>query len=400
MRPDLTVAVSLFANDGGRSGIGRYLKEVSSALVAADPRVAWRFFIAKGDLPVFAGIAPPDGDRVRWIAVFDAWNSPAISPLWHAAAFPFLAARSGADVIYLPAGNRRLVPFSSLPTVAVVHDLSSFHVQAKYDPLRMLYIKRVMPWLIRRSSRVIAISTSSADDVVQLAGYPRERVTIIGNGFDRRVFAPRPAEESRRALTALGRTLPERFLLYVSRLEHPGKNHVGLLRAYRKLLDRRPDFPFDLVFAGSRWNGAEAIDAAIEELGLGERVHLLGFVQDAELPHLYSAARAMVFPSLFEGFGIPILEAQASALPVAASNVSSIPEVVGDGGLLFDPADPASVADAIERVALDEALREELVRKGLLNAARFTWENTAKRTLEVLREAAAPRLARLGRGPV
>ena len=393
MRTELTVAVSLFANDGGRSGIGRYLKEVTAALVAADPRVAWRFFVASGDLPVFAGIAPPDGDRVRWIAVSDAWNRPAVSPLWHAAVFPLLAARSGADVIYLPAGNRRLVPFSSLPTVAVVHDLSSFHVEGKYDPLRMLYIKRVMPWLIRRSTRVIAISTSSADDVVQLAGYPRDRVTIVGNGFDRRVFAPRPAGESRRALETLGRKLPERFLLYVSRLEHPGKNHVGLLRGYRTVLDRRPDFPYDLVFAGSRWNGAEAVDAAIEELSLGQRVHLLGFVQDAELPHLYSAARAMVFPSLFEGFGIPILEAQASALPVAASNVSSIPEVVGDGGVLFAPADPAAVADAVERVSLDDELRALLVRRGLANAARYTWEATAEKTLAVLREAAGSRVA-------
>ena len=400
MRPELTVAVSLFANDRGRSGIGRYLKEVTAALVAKGPSVAWRFFVAREDLPVFEGVAPEDGERVRWTAVADRWNRPAVSPLWHATAFPLLARRAGADVIYLPAGNRRLVPFSTTPTVAVVHDLSSFHVEGKYDPLRMLYIRQVMPWLIRRSARVIAISDSSAADVVQLAGYPRRRVTVIGNGFDRRVFRPRPVAESRAALEALGRSLPEHFLLYVSRLEHPGKNHVGLLRGYRALLDRSPGFPFDLVFAGGRWNGAEAVDAAIEELGLSGRVHLLGFVEDAALPHLYATARAMIFPSLFEGFGIPILEAQASGLPVAASNVSSIPEVVGEGGLLFDPADPAAMASAIERIGLDEALRRKLARKGMENADRYTWEATAEATLGVLREAAREHLAPSAAAPV
>ncbi len=400
MRRDLTVAVSLFANDRGRSGIGRYLKEVTAALVAADPDVAWRLFVADGDRKVFDGIAPGDGDRIRWIGVPDLWNEPALSPLWHAFRFPSLAAASGADVIYLPAGNRRLVPFSPRPTVAVVHDLSSFHVQGKYDPLRMLYIRRLMPWLIRRSTRVITISTSSAKDIVELAGYPADRLTIIGNGFDRRVFSPGGANESLAALAAMGRRLPRGFLLYVSRLEHPGKNHVGLLHAYRGVLDREPAFPYDLVFAGSRWNGAEAVDAAITELGLAERVHLLGFVEDAALPHLYRAARAMVFPSLFEGFGIPILEAQASGLPVAGANVSSIPEVVGAGGILFDPSDPSSIADAVLRVALDDTLRAELVRSGFENAERYTWEATAARTLEVLRDAAGRGLARAAHTPV
>ena len=400
MPRDLTVAVSLFANDRGRSGIGRYLKEVTSALVAADPDVAWRFFVGEEDRTVFDGIVPDDGDRIRWTGVPDPWNRPALSPLWHALHFPPLVAQARADVVYLPAGNRRLVPFSPLPTVAVVHDLSSFHVQGKYDPRRMLYIRRVMPWLIRRSSRVIAISTSSANDVVDLAGYPRDQVTIIGNGFDRKVFHPGPAEASRAALEAMGRRLPRRFLLYVSRLEHPGKNHVGLLRAYRILLDRDPAFPYDLVFAGSRWNGAEAVDGEIAGLGLAERVHLLGFVEDAVLPHLYRSARAMVFPSLFEGFGIPILEAQASGLPVAGANVSSIPEVVGAGGVLFDPSDPSAIAEAVLRVSLDDALRADLVREGLRNAGRYTWEATAARTLEVLRAAASRGLPRGARPSV
>ena len=388
MTPELVVAVSLFANDRGTSGIGRYLKSVVSRLPAADPGVRLLLFVAREDLPVFAGFDERDGGRVRFVPVADRWNSPPLSLLWHAFAFPRAAARAGASVIYLPAGNRRLVPFGALPTLAVVHDLSWLHMEGKYDLARELYLRRFLPWMIRRSTRVVAISESTERDLVALAHCPAARITRVGNGFDATVFHPRDAGASRRELAAAGLELPPRFLLYVSRLEHPGKNHVGLLRAYRRLLDRRPDFPDDLVFAGGRWNGAEAVDRALAELGLESRVHRLGFVADEHLPHLYATARGLVFPSLFEGFGLPILEAQACGLPVAGSALSSIPEVIGDAGLLFDPHDPDEIAAAIERLATDDARRSEMIDRGLANARRHTWEATAAATARLLREIA------------
>jgi glycosyltransferase involved in cell wall biosynthesis len=387
----LTVAVSLFANDRGRSGIGRYMASILPALFAADPRVAWRLFVAREDRGVFSSALPADDPRITVVEVDDAWNAPAASLVWHALRLPFAAHEAGADVIYLPAGNRRLAPFGGIPSVAVVHDLSSFHVRGKYDALRNVYVTRVMPWLIRHSTRVITISTSSAYDIVTLAHYPQDRLTIVGNGYDRALFHPRPAAEARAALAAAGLGLPHRYLLYVSRLEHPGKNHVGLLEAYRRVLDGDSAFPDHLVFAGGRWNGAEAVDEAIARLGLASRVHLLGFVPDGALPPLYAAARAFVFPSLFEGFGIPLIEAQASGIPVAGAAVSSIPEVLGDSGLLFDPHDEGAIADALVRISRDETLRAGLVERGEVNIRRFTWEHAAQCTLDVLREAAGDR---------
>lgn len=385
----MAIAASLFANDGGRSGIGRYMKALVPALVAADPGISWHFYVAQEDVGVFADvIAEKEASRVRLVPVANRWNAPPLSLLWHAFVFDRAARAAGADAIYLPAGNRRLVAFGSLPRVAVVHDLSSFHVKGKYDPLRMFYIKGLTPWLIRRATRVIAISTSTAKDVVELAKYPAERITLIGNGYDRSHFAPMTATAARARLAELRVEVPQNYLLYVSRLEHPGKNHVGLLKGYRALLDRNPDFAYDLVFAGGRWNGAEAVDAAIAELRLANRVHLLGFVDDRSLPPLYAAARALLFPSLFEGFGLPVIESQACGIPVAGANASSIPEVIGDAGLLFDPHDANAIADAVERIASDEALRSEVIARGFENSRRFTWESAAERTVALLREVA------------
>lgn len=383
-----SVALSLFANDGGRSGIGRYLKALLSGLVRELPRSEFHLYLAAQDLPVFAGEVASHASRIHWHPTRNLWNRPPLSLLWHAAVFGGAARRHGADVIYLPAGNRRLAPFASLPTVAVVHDLSWLHVKGKYDRFRGLYQHRLLPWMIRRTTRVIAISRSTEEDLVDLAACPRDRIVRIANGYDAAVFHPRDPGASRAELQRAGLDLPERFLLYVSRLEHPGKNHVTLLAAYRRLLDRRPDLAHDLVFAGGRWNGAEQVDAAIRDLGLQSRVRTLGFVDDAHLPRLYATASALVFPSLFEGFGLPVIEAQACGLPVAAAGVSSLPEVVGDGGLLFDPLDPDSIAEAIATL-LDRPERvAELVERGFANARKYTWESTSAATARILREVA------------
>lgn len=389
--PGLAIGVSLFACDHGTSGIGRYMIQMVEQMLRSGPQHRYHVWLATEDLPVFAFLSREWAAEVTVHAVHDRWNRPAASLVWHAATLPRLAAREGVDVLYLPAGNRRLVPFARRPRVAVVHDLSSFHVRGKYDPMRMLYIRRVLPWLIRRTDRVITISSSSANDITTRAGYPEDRLTLIGLGYDREMFAARDPKECLRKVRSECPGVPAEFVFYVSRLEHPGKNHVGLLRAYRRLLDEDPGFPHDLVFAGGRWNGAEAVDRAVVELGLGERVHCLGFVPGGLLPSLYGAARALVFPSLFEGFGLPVIEAQASGLPVAAAEISSLPEVAGDAALMFDPHDLDEMASAVRRIATEEPLRERLRQAGFANAARYTWERAAEATLEVLGEAARDR---------
>jgi glycosyltransferase involved in cell wall biosynthesis len=177
------------------------------------------------------------------------------------------------------------------------------------------------------------------------------------------------------------------YLAYTSRLEHPGKNHVRLIRAYESLRRRR-DIPHQLVLAGSDWSGAEEIHRVIGASPFREDILTPGFIPTEDLPDLYSGADLFVFPSLFEGFGMPILEAMASGVPVACSDVSSLPEVAGDAAVLFDPGREASMAEAMGKLLDGGPLREEMIRKGLQRSEASSWAAATRRTLEVLEEVA------------
>jgi glycosyltransferase involved in cell wall biosynthesis len=217
------------------------------------------------------------------------------------------------------------------------------------------------------------------------------RIAVIHNGADLTRFTPeQPGEAVADMRARLGIDGP--YLLYTARLEHPGKNHVRLLEAFAELR-RRHTLPHRLVLAGGRWSGAEAIDARVTEFGLADAVILPGFVPNELLPALYAGAEVFVFPSLFEGFGIPVLEAMASGTPVCAADTSSIPEVVGDAGLLFDPKEPAAIADALDRLLNDAALRTRLAAAGIARATGFTWDRAAAAVLDELEALAqaAPR---------
>jgi glycosyltransferase involved in cell wall biosynthesis len=249
----------------------------------------------------------------------------------------------------------------------------------------MFYIMRVLPRMMRRLTRVISVSESTRRDLASFARVDPGRIRVIHNGADLDRFSPRDRDAAKAAVAdALG--LPPDFLLYIARLEHPGKNHVRLLEAFAAL-KRDTDLPHKLVLVGSRWNGAELIEAKVGELGLQSEVVFPGFVPNETLADLYAAADVFVFPSLFEGFGIPVLEAMACGTPVCASNVSSLPEVVGEAGLLFDPNEPNEIADAMRRLLTDPSLRAGLVQRGLAQAGRFTWDDAAAAVLEELERA-------------
>jgi glycosyltransferase involved in cell wall biosynthesis len=287
----------------------------------------------------------------------------------------------------MPAGNRRLAWSYGVPSVGTVHDFSQLHVPQKYDAARMFYIMRVLPGMMRRLTRVISVSESTRRDLESFARIPGESIRVIYNGADLKRFAPRSRAEARAGLPA-GLNIPERYVLYIARLEHPGKNHVRLLEAFAAL-KRTTDLPHKLVLVGGRWNGAEVIEARVKELNLGNEVVFPGFLPNEAIPALYAAADAFAFPSLFEGFGIPVLEAMASGTPVCAANASSLPEVVGDAGLLFDPKDVTAMADCLARLLTDKALRERLIAAGIERAARFTWDEAAEATLAELQAAVA-----------
>ena len=378
--PALRIGVACFASDGGRSGIGQYLVNVVRRLPVLAPSDEFVRFAPRRDAGLWEGLEP----RVTVEYVADRFDSPVPSLLWHAAMLPRQVRAHRCDVVFLPAGNRRLGVAYGAPSVATVHDLSQLHVPQKYDAARMVYATRVLPALIGRQDRVVTVSSSTRADVIERTRITPDRVSVVPNGVDLSRYTTRNTAAAARVTARLG--LDQPYLLYVARLEHPGKNHVTLLEAFAQL--KASGVPHKLVLAGPRWSGAEAIDAAVARLGLAGRVVFTGFVDGDDLPGLYLGAAGFVFPSLYEGFGIPLLEAMASGTPCAVANVSSLPEVAGDAALLFDPHDPDDIAQAMHRLLTDDVLRARLRARGLKRCAEFTWERSAQGVLDACRSAA------------
>ena len=374
----MRIGISAYATDSGKSGISQYVANIVGRLPELAPAHEFVVFVNGADAAWVQSWHP----RLQVVALPDWTANPVVNIFWHLAAFPGQLRRQRCDVVFMPAGNRRLAWRYGIPCVGTVHDLSQLHVPQKYDALRMFYIMRILPRMMRRLTRVISVSESTRRDLESFAGIPAERIRVIHNGADLARFAPGDRDAAKSAISdSLG--LPRDFILYIARLEHPGKNHVGLLEAFATL-KRGTGLPHKLVLVGSRWSGAELIEAKVRDLGLQQEVVFPGFVPNDTLPTLYAAADAFVFPSLFEGFGIPVLEAMACGTPVCASNTSSLPEVVGDAGLLFDPLDAGAMAEAMRRVLVDQALRERLVAAGLAQAAGFSWDSAAAAVLEEL----------------
>lgn len=379
----MRIGISAFAADGGKSGIGQYMINILRRLPELAPEDQFVLFVNQGDRALFDFAHP----RVE-IHASPNWSAhPLVNIFWHLLRLPMLLQRHRCDLVFLPAGNRRLAWWYGVPSLGTVHDLSQLHIPQKYDPLRMFYVMRVLPRMMRRLTRVIAVSDSTRRDLESYAKVPGERIEIIPNGADLSRFFPRDREAAKTELSArMG--LPRDFLLYIARLEHPGKNHVRLLEAFSRL-QGFTQRPYKLVLVGGRWNGAEVIEAKVKELGLEKQVIFPGFVPNEILPLLYAAADLLVFPSLFEGFGIPLLEAMASGTPVCASNISSLPEVMGDAGLLFDPMEPAAIAVAMHRLLEDRELRERLIARGLARVPRFTWDQASARVVEAIHRTAS-----------
>jgi glycosyltransferase involved in cell wall biosynthesis len=271
------------------------------------------------------------------------------------------------------------------PLVATIHDLAPFRVAGKYDWKRMFYGRVVARRLAARQDAIIAISRNTASDITRYFGIPPDRLTVIHNGVEHERFFPGDRGRAKAAIAA-SHDLRRPFFLYIARLEHPAKNHVRLISAFNRFkAATRSDW--QLVFAGSDWHGAEAIHKATAQSPFAADIRRLGFVSNDALADWYRAADAFVYPSLYEGFGMPPVEAMACGCPVICSTRGSLGEVVGQAAAIVDPEDVRSMAAEMQRVAGDAAFRDELRRTGFEQARRFDWRKAATETLAVYHRA-------------
>lgn len=359
--PQIAIDYTPAYEQGG--GIGRYVRELVAAL-SQQPRDAdYRLFVAgAGQLPDLPG------SQFRWqpTRLSPRW----LARIWHRARLPLPVEIFTGTIDLYHATDFVLPPTRpQTRTLLTVHDLSFVRVPEAASPTLRAYLDVVVPRSVRRADHVLADSQATKDDLIALYGTPPDKVTVLLSGVDAR-FHPTADPGVRRKYA-----LPERPYIFSVGTVQPRKNYARLIQALALLHQRGADLA--LVIAGGRGWLEDPIYAAIDAAQMRDYVHFIGFADDADLPALYSAARVTAIPSLYEGFGLPVLESMACGTPVLTSNVSSLPEVAGDAALTAPPTDIGALADQLDRLVHDETLRAELRARGLTRARTFTWAQAA-----------------------
>lgn len=378
----INVALSTSVVQRGKSGVATYIFGLLEGLRRTDAEVAITLLGLADDQPLFSRWL----DRCRWVSVPEIYRSAVRNIWWHQTKLPQILRRDKIDVLHVPS-YRRIVAQPRCPQVVTIHDLAAFALRGKYDLARTLYGKYVVRLLARRADVITTVSRTTADDVERYFGVPTADTHVIWNGIDHDQLQPQSPEAVRAAMARLGQTEP--YFIYLARLEHPAKNHVRLIEAFEQFCERQPDARHELLLGGADWHGAEIIHARIAASPRRERIRALGFVSATDLPFWYAGATAMVYPSLFEGFGLPPIEAMACGCPVISSGSGSLAEVVGDAARIVDPLSVESIAAALEAVAFQPGVADELRRAGLAHAAKFSWEKAARAVTGLYHQAAA-----------
>ncbi len=358
----------LSAQPGYRSaGIHGYIDGLLRHLPAAVPS-DWQ-------LTAFVGAANPtqiDGMTMRRSRMDT--EAPLRRILWEQAFQPF--ALGGIDLYHALAFVAPLA--LTKPSVVTIYDLSFIHYPERLPAARRLYLRLLTGLTCRRARRVLAISQSTARDLTATLGIPPEKIEVAAPGYDPALFHPLPSEQI--AAFRQAKNLPERFWLFVGTLE-PRKNLPVMLEAYAAL--KRP--PALIIGGGKGWD-YEPIFAAVARFKLEDRVQFVGFIPPGELAIWYNCAEAFLYPSVFEGFGLPVLEALACGTPVVVSDASSLPEVVGKAGIRVPPQDVAAWVEALRR-AQDDGWRRMAREQGFSEAGRYSWQSTARQTAAAYRKA-------------
>ncbi len=363
-----------------RAGIGRYTRELVTSLLRVDESHEYVIFAAIGGLEnerwkrEAHKLRSIGASRLtfRTMPLSDEW----LARIWHRLRLPVPVEWliGSVDVFYSP---DFVLPPTRPGTQALltVHDLSFMRYPETFVPPLRRYLARVVPRAIARADLVLADSAHTRFDIVEFFDHPSDQVKVLYSGVDPR-FCPEREPGERDHLQVRYGAGAQPYILSVGTLQ-PRKNYVRLIQAFAEL--NRADLEL-LIAGGKGW----LYDPIVAEAARHKQVKLLGFVDDADLDALYRQAALFVLPSLYEGFGLPVLEAMACGVPVVCSNASSLPEVAGEAALMFDPLDVEAMVEAMTQALQDEHRRTAMLERGLAQAAQFTWRRSARRLMSIL----------------
>ncbi len=377
MRIGLLGQLLSFQEGYRQAGVSRYIENLLRYMPAE--------LDSSDSLSVFAGAAARHPGR---LATFDrsidwrwtGWPTGKVPVriLWEQIAAPFHARNMEIDLIHGPVNIVPLI--TGRPSVVTIHDLAFLEYPDQYPAMQRRYLTAMTRASTRRADRVITVSQFTGQDVAERLDVDPDRITAVPNGVDAS-FTPRQGSDELHRFRWKN-SLPDDFLLFVGTLQ-PRKNLIGLLRAYARL---EPDLRVPLyIVGGEGWMYAAIFDE-VKRLDIERSVVFAGYAASETLPLWYSAATACIYPSYYEGFGLPVLEAMACGVPVVTSNRSSLPEVAGDAAILVDPDDPDDIAQGISTVLASPERRQWMQAAGTSQAANYTWQRTARETVAIYRD--------------
>jgi glycosyltransferase involved in cell wall biosynthesis len=372
---------------GNRTGIGRYVEELVDGFVPLlEPDEELVLFAGTfRQNPLFGVSHEPLHSRAAHpqVRVRRMWAPfSAVRPFWNTLGTPSMRLLCGDIDLFHGANYRLPPPGRGVRGMATFHDLAVLRFPDTVVPEFYSWFVQTTRAAANRADLIVADSHATRADVVEMLDVAPERIVTVHLGVSGTFLAAGDPEEDR-SYVAERYGIAAPYVLFVG-TTHPRKNLPALLQAFAGLV-KSEDLPHRLALVGDRGFGGDEVAAQIGALGLADRVVVPGYLPEIDLPRIYRAAAALAFPSLYEGFGLPVLEAQATGCPVLSSDVSSIPEVAGDAALLIDPQDPLALADGLRRILTDETLRGDLRERGRVNAETFTWERTVQQTLDLYR---------------
>lgn len=384
---DVTAAVT----QGG--GIGRYTRELVRAVTAPGKRpdgFTYQLFSARqpASLPVPNPI--PAGDNIHYHQTrLDArW----LYRLWYRLRIPLPVQWYTGKLDLFHSPDFVLPPVSGgIPTLLTVHDLSFVHYPETFTPALRSFLSKSVPWSVARATHILADSQATKDDLSGVWGVPAGKITVLYSGVDNR-FRPVTRQAHLDAVRHRYAIDDAPYILSLSTIQ-PRKNYQMLIRAFKPIA---ANWPHNLIIGGGKgWLYEETL-AEVAKQGLTGRVRFLGFVDDADLPALYTGATLFVFPSLYEGFGLPVLEGMACGVPVLVSDASSLPEVAGEAAVSLSPHDEAAWTDQMHRLLLDAGRRSQMVAAGFRQARGFTWKHAARELRQLYHDLLAGEPSRPG----
>jgi glycosyltransferase involved in cell wall biosynthesis len=373
----MKIGIDTFASDGGTAAVGVYISQILKRI----PPSGDRFELFGWDLDRFA--YSETASDVDFISQCNVSGSSA-NALWHIFKYPEFAEKRGYNACFFPAAHKRLPQHSPCPTVGTVHDMAAFWGRRGVREHLGLLIRVGLPSALRRLDRVIAVSQFVKQELIEKVKVKESLIDVIPNGIDHTAFFPRPRNDENVVLIQPF-SFRRPYILYVSRLELPVKNHIKLIESFG-IFKERTKYPHRLVLAGSDSQGADRIKAAAAVSKYRNDIFFTGHFPTKNLPELYAAADMVVNPSMYEGFGMGVLEAMAAGVPVVCARAASLPETAEHAALYFDPRDAEDMADRMVTMTTNRDLHRESRALGIKRAEAFSWDSCAEQTLQILKD--------------